>query len=560
MRLCPPAHRLPVKPSPFPPRQPQGWPALRLLVAAGLALVLGACGGGGGGSEGAGPGEVRAPTVTLTAEPAAVDIGGTSVLRWTSTDATTCTASSGWSGSKLAGSTQQLTNLSTTQVYTLTCTGPGGSASASVTIGVGEPRPTLTLTAADAVLILGQSTTLTWTSAHATTCVASGGWAGSKGTTGTEDLGRPAGTQFYDMSCTGLGGTVRERVEVGVFPPPAAPPWMRGSAGDSSVSVEWGSQAGSSYAGRMVSTNLYVSTRPGIRPGTFVESASDQVRRGLSRPAATLEGFANGTPLYVVATDVAGGIEGPPSAEIVITPAPIRALVERLDALNDTGVTGCTDLVTASAPCPQPQLPNQDGDIGRDAAAAAGRLPKVGFGRAGFDFTKLDAAGAELPHDAPAWRCVRDNVTGLTWQVPTDSGLTDHRNTYTWYHDDPAVHVGYAGRPNAGLCTGSACDTQGFVRALNESALCGFRDWRLPTRRELFSLAVMEPLSQTLDPQVFPLKPPATNGFYWTSSISSFAGLGFSVWGLYVNVPALALFPKDSVLGQPSTGYAMGVR
>src|SRR5205085_320399 len=41
-----------------------------------------------------------APSVSLSASPTSVSSGGSSTLTWSSTDATSCTASGGWSGSK----------------------------------------------------------------------------------------------------------------------------------------------------------------------------------------------------------------------------------------------------------------------------------------------------------------------------------------------------------------------------------------------------------------------------------------------------------------------------
>ena len=64
-----------------------------------------------------------APTVTISANPTSVSSGGSSTLTWSSTNATSCTASGGWSGSKATSGTQTLANLTTTATYTLTCTG-----------------------------------------------------------------------------------------------------------------------------------------------------------------------------------------------------------------------------------------------------------------------------------------------------------------------------------------------------------------------------------------------------------------------------------------------------
>ena len=77
-----------------------------------------------------------APTVTLGAVPITVAYNASSTLSWSSTNATACTASGDWSGSKAtSGGSESTGNLTSAKTYTLTCTGPGGSGSASVTVG-----------------------------------------------------------------------------------------------------------------------------------------------------------------------------------------------------------------------------------------------------------------------------------------------------------------------------------------------------------------------------------------------------------------------------------------
>jgi hypothetical protein len=75
-----------------------------------------------------------APTVTLTASPTSVAVGGLTTLSWTTTSATACTASGGaFSGSQAtSGSTSVVVSATTT--YTLTCTGPGGSGAQTTTV------------------------------------------------------------------------------------------------------------------------------------------------------------------------------------------------------------------------------------------------------------------------------------------------------------------------------------------------------------------------------------------------------------------------------------------
>jgi len=90
-----------------------------------------------------------APTVSLTASPGTVAAGGSSTLDWTSTNATSCTASGSWSGTKPTSGSQLVGAIVTASTYTLTCDGAGGQAVASTTV-TPDPdtqAPTVTVTA-----------------------------------------------------------------------------------------------------------------------------------------------------------------------------------------------------------------------------------------------------------------------------------------------------------------------------------------------------------------------------------------------------------------------------
>ena len=110
-----------------------------------------------------------------------------------------------------------------------------------------------------------------------------------------------------------------------------------------------------------------------------------------------------------------------------------------------------------------------------------------------FDLTRLAADGSVYKgnnrYQEQPWPCVRDNKSGLTWEVKTAApGLHAGTNTYTWFSSDKKTNGGWEGKQNDGVCTGSRCDTEAFVAAVNAERLCGYDDWRLPSKDELSSL------------------------------------------------------------------------
>jgi hypothetical protein len=140
----------------------------------------------------------------------------------------------------------------------------------------------------------------------------------------------------------------------------------------------------------------------------------------------------------------------------------LAATAPALAGLNDTGQTTCV-AGNGTVDCPGT---GQDGDEGRDEA-----FPDSADGAAGFAFVKIGPNGRDLPADATEWSCVRDQVTGLTWEVKNDGGdLRDKDNTYTNRGD------------------GRRVDAATWVDLANRNGLCGHQDWRLPTRDELLGL------------------------------------------------------------------------
>lgn len=159
------------------------------------------------------------PTLSLTASSAYVAPGDPLTLTWTSTDATSCTASGSWSGARPTSYSEILTPAPGSQSYTLTCSGPGGSIARTVTVSVAPP-PVVTLTTSATSVEVGAPFTLTWTSSNASVCVASGGWSGTRATSGSVQVAQAiVGSVSYTLSCTGGGGTTATAVTVTALAP-----------------------------------------------------------------------------------------------------------------------------------------------------------------------------------------------------------------------------------------------------------------------------------------------------------------------------------------------------
>ena len=80
-------------------------------------------------------------------------------------------------------------------------------------------------------------------------------------------------------------------------------------------------------------------------------------------------------------------------------------------------------------------------------------------------FQKRFSDGSALSDASSEWSCVRDKVTGLTWELKQAVGdLRALNNVYSW------------------------TDAQTFVNDANNAGFCGVSDWRIPTREELLSI------------------------------------------------------------------------
>src|SRR5229473_1884756 len=110
-----------------------------------LLLIVSACGGGGGGGSGPPP----QVTVQLQASAIAVNVGLSTTLSWSSTNATTCLATSSPAESDWINAVGPSGSVTVTpqgypsETYSLTCNGPQGPATTSVSITINSAAVSL---------------------------------------------------------------------------------------------------------------------------------------------------------------------------------------------------------------------------------------------------------------------------------------------------------------------------------------------------------------------------------------------------------------------------------
>ncbi len=188
-----------------------------------MCAVLAACGGGGGGGGSAQTqtdAPAPAPSLTFSAAPSSVSQGESTTLSWQSTNSDSCRASGGWSGDRAVSGSETITNLQSTQTFTLSCSGEGGGVLRDVVVDVvAEGEVSVDLSADRYDIRSGEQVTLTWDSTNATSCEASGDWSGDQPLSGTFTTPPLTEDANFRLTCFAQARSAVAQVGVGVVDP-----------------------------------------------------------------------------------------------------------------------------------------------------------------------------------------------------------------------------------------------------------------------------------------------------------------------------------------------------
>ncbi|SPD75284.1 exported hypothetical protein [uncultured Desulfobacterium sp.] len=152
------------------------------------------------------------PVATISASPLSINYGQSTLLYWNTTNATSCVIEPDIGTVNPNGSI--MISPATTTTYSITATNPDGTATANVTVTVITVEPIVTLTASPASILYGQSSTLTWSSTNATSCVIEPA-INEVSTSGSMSVS-PTQTTIYTITATGPGGTATKTTTVTV--------------------------------------------------------------------------------------------------------------------------------------------------------------------------------------------------------------------------------------------------------------------------------------------------------------------------------------------------------
>ena len=237
------------------------------------------CTGAGGSADDSAsvPVRPRPPTVRAWFDESSITRGESVTLRWSSTDATSCSGSRSIGSTATSGWKDYTPSSIGDFEVTVTCTGAGGSADDSASVPVRPRPPTVSASFDESSITRGESATLRWSSTDATSCSGSRS-IGSTATSGWKDY-TPSSIGDFEVTvtCTGAGGSADDSASVPVRPrPPTVRAWFDESSitRGESVTLRWSSTDATSCSGSRSIGSTATSGWKDYTPSSIGASAS----------------------------------------------------------------------------------------------------------------------------------------------------------------------------------------------------------------------------------------------------------------------------------------------
>ena len=244
-------------------------------------------------------------TASVSSDLAAIPLGGSVLISWSSTEATSCTGTNFATGGATSGSVSVTPVAEGTVDYDLVCTGAGGATGSDTTSVAVGAAITASVDTDLSALPLGGSVVVTWSSTDATSCTGTNFATGGAASGSVSVTPGVQGVVDYDVVCTGAGGaTGSDSASVTVGPPIAASVTTDFATLPlgGSVLVSWSSTGAAACSGTNFTTGGATSGSVSVTPG------------------------AEGTVDYDLVCSGAGGATGSGGASVTVGPAVVASL------------------------------------------------------------------------------------------------------------------------------------------------------------------------------------------------------------------------------------------
>ena len=156
---------------------------------------------------------------------------------------------------------------------------------------------------------------------------------------------------------------------------------------------------------------------------------------------------------------------------------------------------------------------------------------------------------------------MRDNYTTLVWEVKTNDGSIHDRNTTYFWGGNTALGKNHPNREG-----NYHNDWNSLVDGSNNANLCGFNDWRVPTRESLFGLIDYSEIGistgNAISLDYFPnVDIDGVDNKYWSSSPAGFTWSNLHlIWVVDFVLGEILLLPGGYTFGNTTQYNAAGVR